>query len=295
MRASRARDGCSCSSVAPRPRAARARRWRRSCSVPTGACWRPAARPTPPATTRRCSPASRPAARWTPRTGAAAASSRSSERRPQRRHRHRRRGRSRRRPTARRSPRASRAAARWPRDSARPVPWTAATAVAAAAGRPAPPAWIRPPTGSSLPRRTPRGGLLVAGRRAGGGVLLGRLLRWPDGRRGHGAATAARDARRPLHRARSRLRLRPRRRWLQDREGALRRHAARRGRAISTQLQTVSGRFGPQVVCAPLRGLRPGARYTLRIAGAGGAPRGAQRVLRAISGSRRTLPQEGCA
>ena len=138
------------------------------------------------------------------------------------------------------------------------------------------------------------GGLLVAGRRAGGGVLLGRLL-GGSGR----AAAAAPQPRLATLAARYVGRGRGYAYGLVD--GGCRTVKVRfvvtprRGREISTRLQTVFGRVGSQVVCAPLRGLRPGARYTLRIAGAGGRPRGERRVLRAISPSRRALAQEGCA
>ena len=138
------------------------------------------------------------------------------------------------------------------------------------------------------------GGLLVAGRRTGGGVLLGRLLGGP--------AVAAPASPRP------RLTTLAARYGGHGRgyayglvDGGCRSVRVRfvvtppRGKAISTGLQSVPGRLGPQVVCARLRGLRPGARYTLRIAGAGRVASGPQRVLRAVSRPRRTLPQEGCA
>ena len=71
---------------------------------------------------------------------------------------------------------------------------------------------------------------------------------------------------------------------------------ARRGRSVATRFQRVSGAFGRQVVCARLRGLAPGATYRVRIDSrqTRGAV-GGTRVLRAVTGGRRALAQEGCA
>ena len=68
------------------------------------------------------------------------------------------------------------------------------------------------------------------------------------------------------------------------------------GRPITTRPQHVSGAYGIQVVCAPLRGLRPGRTYRVRIDSrqTRGAV-GGTRLLRAVAAARNALPQEGCA
>ena len=72
--------------------------------------------------------------------------------------------------------------------------------------------------------------------------------------------------------------------------------AGRRGsrRPITTRFTRVSGAYGSQVVCAIVRGLRPGRTYALRIAERRGVFAG-PRTLRAVPTGRRALPQEGCA
>ena len=67
------------------------------------------------------------------------------------------------------------------------------------------------------------------------------------------------------------------------------------GPVVSTRVQRVFGRSGPQVVCSPLRGLRMGATYRIRLESSpkGGAT-GAQRTLRIAKPAGKVLPQEGC-
>jgi hypothetical protein len=65
------------------------------------------------------------------------------------------------------------------------------------------------------------------------------------------------------------------------------------GRAITTRFTRVSGTYGIQVVCAIVRGLRPGRTYRVRIDARQAV--GATRSLRAVPTGRRILPQEGCA
>ena len=69
-----------------------------------------------------------------------------------------------------------------------------------------------------------------------------------------------------------------------------------RGRAVSTPLRRVSGGFGPQIVCAQLRGLIPGRTYRVRIdSRQTRGPVGGTRTLRAVKTSRaKPRPQEGC-
>lgn len=140
---------------------------------------------------------------------------------------------------------------------------------------------------------TPEGGLVLAGRRAGGGLLLGRLLTAPVAAapaapalvtlapryvgKGRGYAYGLVDGRCRAVVVRFELR-------------------GPGGRVVRTAVQRVLASGGPQVVCAPLRGLRPGARYRVRVAAsAGGGAHGAQRALRAaVSGVPRALPQDGC-
>jgi hypothetical protein len=68
------------------------------------------------------------------------------------------------------------------------------------------------------------------------------------------------------------------------------------GRAVTTRSVRVSGAYGPQLVCATVRGLRRGRTYRVRIESrqTRGAV-GGRRVLRAVPTGRTTLPQEGCA
>jgi uncharacterized delta-60 repeat protein len=135
-------------------------------------------------------------------------------------------------------------------------------------------------------------GLVLAGRRAGGGVLLGRL-------------NTTQPSAAPL--APRLVTLAPRYRGkgrgyvygLLD--GGCRSRAVRfeitqpNGHTIRTVAQRVPTAGGPQVFCAPLRGLRPGAKYGVRaVSVATGGPRGARRVLRALASGARSLPQEGC-
>ena len=142
-------------------------------------------------------------------------------------------------------------------------------------------------------------GLLVAGRRAGGGLLLGRLT-------GGSSSAPAAAARPRLVTLAPRYTGRGRGYAYGLVDGSCAPASVRftiappAGRSVSTRVQRVAGRFGPQVVCAPLTNLRPDARYRIRIttAPAGGArgARGAERVLRAARTSRRKAPvQEGCA
>jgi uncharacterized delta-60 repeat protein len=140
----------------------------------------------------------------------------------------------------------------------------------------------------------PDGGLLLAGRRAGGGLLLGRLLGGPS------IAAASSPPRLVTLGARYAGRGRGYAYGLVD--GGCSTVDVRfavtgpSGRTAATAIRRVFGRSGPQVVCARLRGLRPGGRYRIRIVGSrGGRPRGKQRLLRAIEPSRRLPAQEGCA
>jgi uncharacterized delta-60 repeat protein len=69
------------------------------------------------------------------------------------------------------------------------------------------------------------------------------------------------------------------------------------GRPISSRPSPVPGRFGTQLVCGYVRGLKPGRTYRVRIASTRPrGPAGATRVLRAVKTSRaKPHPQEGCA
>ncbi|HEV7804732.1 MAG TPA: hypothetical protein VGO80_02855, partial [Solirubrobacteraceae bacterium] len=68
------------------------------------------------------------------------------------------------------------------------------------------------------------------------------------------------------------------------------------GHTVRTKVQRVFGRHGPQVVCARLRGLRAGGRYSIRLTTSrAGVSRAARRVLRAVASGRRPRAQEGCA
>ncbi len=145
----------------------------------------------------------------------------------------------------------------------------------------------------------PDGNYVGAGRRPGGGMLLGRVIGGP----GRGAQAAAR---RPLVRTLSARYLGQGRAVVY---GAVVRNCATStirfvasptarsgGRAITTRFARVSGAYGPQVVCAIVRGLRRGRTYRVRISSRQ-APRtiGVTRVLRATATGRGALPQEGCA
>jgi uncharacterized delta-60 repeat protein len=145
----------------------------------------------------------------------------------------------------------------------------------------------------------PDGNYVAAGRLAGGGLLLGRVVGGP----GAGAQAPARTAHVRTLGARY---LGGGRAVVFGAVGADCSSATVRfvaspvgrggGRAITTRYARVSGAFGPQVVCAVVRGLRPGRSYRVRI-GSRQAPRtiGVTRVLRAVPTGRRALPQEGCA
>jgi hypothetical protein len=68
------------------------------------------------------------------------------------------------------------------------------------------------------------------------------------------------------------------------------------GRTVATTVQRVSGRYGPQVVCAALKGRRAGGRYAIRIVTSPASrARGAPRPLRASGPPRTVRRQEGCA
>lgn len=138
----------------------------------------------------------------------------------------------------------------------------------------------------------PDGGLMLAGRRAGGGLLLARLL---------GGAIGAPPARAALATLASQYSGRGRGYAYGLVDGNCRATVVRfeviapDGRTVRTAVQRVLAAPGPQVVCAPLRGLRPGGRYRIRIASSGkGGPHGARRALRAVASGGRALPQEGC-
>lgn len=137
----------------------------------------------------------------------------------------------------------------------------------------------------------PDGGLMFAGRRAGGGLLLGRL---------RGGSINAAAVRAQLVTLASHYRGKGRGYAYGLVDGHCRATVVRfeviapDGRTVRTAVQRVLAAPGPQVVCAALLGLRPGGRYRVRIASsATSGPRGARRVLRAVA-SRRALPQEGC-
>ena len=298
-RASRARAARSCSSAAPRRRASRARRWRRSRSAPTGGSWRRAARPTSPATTRCCS-----------RGFTAGGRARRRVRAPRQRRHAARRG------SPRRAPPASlaRALALQPDGAAivagaatggaarralrrAPARWTAATARAGARSRSAAARF------DAADRR--RGGRGAAARRQAARRRPARRRRRccsaactaaPSSARPPSTRAAARDARRALRRPRARLRVRPRRRRLHGRQRALQAHGiGGRGRVVSTRVQRVFGRSGPQVVCAPLSGLRAGRLPLCGSRPRRGAARGASRVLRVPRAAPGALPHRRAA
>ncbi len=144
----------------------------------------------------------------------------------------------------------------------------------------------------------PDGAYAAAGRRAGGGLLLGRVTGGPPSAR-------RTPARRPGLRTLGARYLGAGRAVVY---GAVRANcgtadvrfvagpAGGRGRPIRSRPRRVSGAFGPQVVCATLRGLTPGRVYRVRIdSRQARGPVGATRVLRAVRTSRaRPRPQEGC-
>ncbi len=138
----------------------------------------------------------------------------------------------------------------------------------------------------------PDGKLLVAGRRAGGGLLLGRL----DG--GAAARPGATAPRLVTLGARYAGRGRGYAYGLVDggcKVANVRFTVTGSGPAVSTRVQRVLGRSGPQVLCAPLRGLRSGARYRIRLESSPkGGPRGAQRTLRVAKVTGKVLAQAGC-
>ncbi|MDX6679389.1 MAG: hypothetical protein QOE31_3441 [Solirubrobacteraceae bacterium] len=140
----------------------------------------------------------------------------------------------------------------------------------------------------------PDGNVVVAGRRAGGGLLLGRLLGGASSApapaaaprlvtlaprytgRGRGYAYGVVDSRCSPVDVRFTI-------------------AGPNGRTVKTPVQRVRRRYGSQVVCATLTGLRPGRRYAIRVVSAAGArAHGAQRTLRALAPGRRGRAQEGC-
>ncbi len=138
----------------------------------------------------------------------------------------------------------------------------------------------------------PDGRLLMAGRRAGGGVLLGRLHGGAPARSSSTAARLVTLGARYIGRGRAYVY------GLVD--GAckvvnVRFSVKGDGPVVSTRVQRVFGRSGPQVVCSPLRGLRMGATYRIRLESSpkGGAT-GAQRTLRIAKPTGKVLPQEGC-
>jgi uncharacterized delta-60 repeat protein len=138
----------------------------------------------------------------------------------------------------------------------------------------------------------PDGGLLMAGRSAGGGLLLGRLHGGASARSSSTAPRLVTLAARYVGRGRAYIY------GLVD--GAcnvvnVRFTVKGAGPIVSTRVQRVFGRPGPQVVCAPLAGLRMGGTYKFRLeASPKGGARGAQRTLRVARPAGTVLPQEGC-
>ncbi len=141
----------------------------------------------------------------------------------------------------------------------------------------------------------PDGNVLVAGRRAGGGLLLGRLLSGPSAPRTPAAPIAARIV---TIGVRYTGRGRGYAYGLVDGGCAAvnLRFTIRlaRGGTVATKLQLVGGRYGPQVVCAPLKGLRPGARYRIRLTSPAGGPGGDETAFRPLNPARMAWPQHGC-
>ena len=116
--------------------------------------------------------------------------------------------------------------------------------------------------GAAAAALQPDGKLLVAGRLAGGGVLLGRLFGGPS------AAAPATEPRLATLAPRYIGRGKGYAYALVDGGCAVvnvRFTVKGSGPVVSTRVQRVFGGSGPQVVCAPLSGLRMGARYTIRV------------------------------
>jgi uncharacterized delta-60 repeat protein len=138
----------------------------------------------------------------------------------------------------------------------------------------------------------PDGKLLVAGRGAGGGLLLGRLYGGAAARPSSTAPRLVTLGARYIGRTRGYVY------GLVD--GACKTVNVRfsvkgAGPVVSTVVQRVFARSGPQVVCAPLRGLRQGATYKVRLeASPKGGVSGGQRTLHVARPAGKILPQEGC-
>jgi uncharacterized delta-60 repeat protein len=136
------------------------------------------------------------------------------------------------------------------------------------------------------------GKLLVAGRRAGGGVLLGRLHGGASPRPGATAARLTTLGARYIGRGRGYAY------GLVDggcKVVNVRFTVKSRGPVVSTRVQRVFGRSGPQVVCTPLTGVRAGVSYKIRLeASPKGGARGAQRTIRLAKATGKVLPQRGC-
>ncbi len=146
--------------------------------------------------------------------------------------------------------------------------------------------------GASDAALQPDGKLLVAGRRAGGGLLLGRLT---------GGASAASEATAPrLVTLAARYTGRGRGYAYGLVDGGckvvnVRFSVKGPGPVVATRVQRVFGRSGPQVVCAPLTGLRMGTTYKIRLeASPRGGARGAVRTLRIAKPAGKVLAQRGC-
>jgi uncharacterized delta-60 repeat protein len=147
--------------------------------------------------------------------------------------------------------------------------------------------------GAAAAALQPDGKLLVAGRRAGGGLLLARL---------QGGASAPVTASRPrLVTLGARYTGNGRGFAYARVDGGCRAVNVRfsvkpqTGATIATRVQRVFGRSGPQVVCAPLSGLRQKGSYHIRIeASPKGGARGAVRTLKVAKPTSKILPQEGC-
>jgi hypothetical protein len=144
----------------------------------------------------------------------------------------------------------------------------------------------------------PDGNYVGAGRGRGGGLVLGRIVGGPG-------AGAQAPAKRPLVRT---LGARYLGKGRAVAYGVVVRNCASStvrfvatprgrggGRTVTTRYAQVSGAYGPQVVCAFVRGLRPGHSYRLRLSSREAPALGRLRVLRAVPTGRRALPQEGCA
>lgn len=145
--------------------------------------------------------------------------------------------------------------------------------------------------GAAAALLAPGGGLVLAGRRAGGGLLLARVSTAPLGvapaaprvvtlgaryvGRGRGYAYGLVDPR--------------------CRAAQVRFEVSSPGRpTVRTAVQRVSA-AAPQVVCAPVRGLRPGGHYFVRVVTTTrGKVGGGRRALRAVASGARALAQEGC-